>query len=48
MGWVRLELTEPAVIDRIEWGRDRTGRYKDRLPTKYRIEEASNLTTGSC
>ena len=21
-----------------EWGRDRTGRYQDRLPTKYRIE----------
>ena len=37
-GWVQLELPEPAVIDRIEWGRDRTGRYKDRLPTKYHIE----------
>jgi hypothetical protein len=37
-GWVQLELPEPATIDRIEWGRDRTGRYKDRLPTKYRIE----------
>ena len=37
-GWVQLELPEPAVIDGIEWGRDRTGRYKDRLPTKYRIE----------
>ena len=37
-GWVQLELPEPVVIDRIEWGRDRTGRYKDRLPTKYHIE----------
>ena len=37
-GWVQLELTESATIDRIEWGRDRTGRYKDRTPTKYRIE----------
>ena len=32
---------EPAVIDRIEWGRDRNGRIKDRLPTKYRIEVAT-------
>jgi hypothetical protein len=39
-GWVQLELPEPATIDRIEWGRDRKGRYKDRLPTKYRIEGA--------
>ena len=39
-GWVQLELPEPAVIDRIEWGRDRSGRIKDRLPTKYRIEGA--------
>ena len=39
-GWVQLELPEPATIDRIEWGRDRTGRYKDRLATKYRIEGA--------
>ncbi|MDC0157373.1 DUF1549 domain-containing protein, partial [Verrucomicrobia bacterium] len=31
-GWVQLELTESATIDRIEWGRDRTGRYKDRTP----------------
>ena len=37
-GWAQLELADPATIDRIEWGRDRTGRYKDRLPVKYRIE----------
>ena len=39
-GWVQLELPEPVKIERIEWGRDRNQRYKDRLPTKYRIEGA--------
>ena len=39
-GWIQLELPGAATIDRIEWGRDRNGRYKDRLPTKYRIEGA--------
>ena len=34
------ELPEPVKIERIEWGRDRNQRYKDRLPTKYRIEGA--------
>ena len=37
-GWVQLELPEPAVIDRIEWGATGRERYQDRLPTKYRIE----------
>jgi len=37
-GWVQVELKEPAVIDRIVWGRDREGVYADRLPTRYRIE----------
>jgi hypothetical protein len=40
-GWVGMELAETVTIDRIEWGRDRTGSYKDRLPTKYRIEGAT-------
>ena len=39
-GWVQIELSEPARIDRIEWGRDREGKFRDRLPTKYRIEAA--------
>jgi hypothetical protein len=42
-GWAQLELSQPATIERIEWGRDRTGRLKDRLPTKYRIEVATEL-----
>ncbi len=39
-GWVQIELAEPTVIDRIVWGRDRQGQYKDRLPIEYRIEAA--------
>lgn len=39
-GWVQIELAEPAIIDRIEWARDRNGRYSDRTPTSYRIEIA--------
>src|SRR5262249_8004365 len=37
-GWVQIELKEPASIDRIVWGRDREGKFKDRLATQYRIE----------
>jgi hypothetical protein len=40
-GWVQIELAEPTEIDRIVWGRDREGKFKDRLPVRYRIE-ASN------
>lgn len=39
-GWVQIEFAEPAVIDRIVWGRDRQGNYKDRLPIGYHIESA--------
>jgi len=37
-GWVEIELPEPVRIDRIEWARDRELRYRDRVPTAYRIE----------
>jgi hypothetical protein len=37
-GWVQLELKEPVVVDRVVWGRDREGKFTDRLPTQYRIE----------
>ena len=36
--WVMLEFKEPVTIERIVWGRDRTGKFKDRTPTAYRIE----------
>jgi hypothetical protein len=37
-GWVQIELKEPTHIERIDWGRDRQGKFTDRLPTRYRIE----------
>ena len=39
-GWVQLEFKELTVVDRIVWGRDREGKFKDRLPVDYRIEVA--------
>lgn len=39
-GWVQIELPAVATIDRIEWARDREGKYADRLAVKYRIESA--------
>jgi mono/diheme cytochrome c family protein len=41
-GWVQLEFTEPATIDRIVWGRDREEVFKDRLATSYTIEAGEN------
>ena len=40
VGWVEIELPRVETIDRIEWARDREGRYKDRLATQYKIEAA--------
>ncbi len=37
-GWVQLELPNTQTIDHIEWARDRSGKFKDRLATEYRIE----------
>lgn len=39
-GWVQLEFPRALKIDRIVWARDRQGRYRDRVATKYRIEAA--------
>ncbi len=39
-GWVQLEFAKPERIERIVWGRDRNGQFKDRLATSYRIEAA--------
>ena len=41
-GWVQLEFAKPERIERIVWGRDRNGQFKDRLATSYRIEAASD------
>jgi hypothetical protein len=37
-GWAQIELPNVAKIDRIVWGRDRDQKFRDRLPTAYRIE----------
>ncbi|MCA9267351.1 MAG: DUF1553 domain-containing protein, partial [Planctomycetales bacterium] len=42
-GWVQIELAEPAMIDRIEWARDRQRQYADRLAVAYRIESATEV-----
>ncbi len=37
-GWVQLEFPQVTTIDRIAWSRDRQGKFKDRLPVRYKIE----------
>ncbi len=37
-GWVQIELSAAVQIDRVVWGRDREGKFADRLPVEYRIE----------
>lgn len=39
-GWVQIELPAVFPIERVEWSRDRDGKFKDRLATAYRIEVA--------
>lgn len=39
-GWVTLEFPEEHLIERVVWGRDREGKFTDRLTTKYLIEVA--------
>lgn len=39
-GWLMLDLKEEQVIDRVVWGRDREGKFKDRLAISYVIEIA--------
>jgi hypothetical protein len=39
-GWVQLELPRVEEIDRVVWGRDREGKFADRLAVRYRIEVA--------
>jgi hypothetical protein len=40
-GWIELELPEPVRIDTVRWGRDREGKFTDRLPLEYTIEVAA-------
>ncbi len=39
-GVVTITWPKPATIDRVVWGRDREGTYRDRLATHYLIEAA--------
>ncbi len=39
-GWVMIEFPQEHGIDRVVWGRDRLGTFKDRLATSYVIEAA--------
>jgi Protein of unknown function (DUF1553)/Protein of unknown function (DUF1549)/Planctomycete cytochrome C len=41
-GWVEFEFAEAQPIDRVVWGRDREGKFTDRLATDYRIEIADS------
>ena len=41
-GWVMLDFGKPILIDRVTWGRDREGVYKDRLPIDYVVEVAAD------
>ena len=40
-GWVALEFPQEHTIDRVVWGRDREGKFTDRLATEYLIEVAA-------
>ncbi|MSU53164.1 MAG: hypothetical protein CK538_11165 [Opitutia bacterium] len=37
-GWMMFELPEATRIAKIVWSRDRTGKFKDRLPAAYTLE----------
>lgn len=36
-GWIQIEFPREIVVDRVDWGRDRTGVFSDRLAIDYRI-----------
>ena len=44
-GWAQIKLSAAQTIDRVIWGRDREGRYQDRLAQQYRIEVSLDGTT---
>ncbi|KLU01869.1 putative transmembrane protein [Rhodopirellula islandica] len=39
-GWVELQFAREQEIERVVWGRDREGKFDDRLATEYLIETA--------
>ena len=41
-GWAQIELPQENKIDRVVWGRDREGKFTDRIPTTYRVDVSSD------
>ena len=39
-GWVKISFAKPSTINRIEWARDRDGKFADRLAVDYIIEHS--------
>ncbi|HAD20534.1 MAG TPA: hypothetical protein DCF87_00310, partial [Opitutae bacterium] len=37
-GWIEFTFKQPQRIERVTWGRDKNGKYKDRTPSTYYIE----------
>ncbi len=42
-GWVLFELPEKARVGKVIWGRDREGKFADRLATAYTLEAGLSL-----
>lgn len=42
-GWLLFELPKPIAINKIVWGRDRTGKYHDRLATAFTLEAGVDI-----
>jgi hypothetical protein len=40
-GWVEIEFPDAVEVDRVVWGRDRDGKFRDRLALAYRVEVAA-------
>ncbi len=40
-GWAQVELPAATKIDRVVWGRDREGKFRDRTPLCYSVEVAT-------
>lgn len=39
-GWVQIDLPRAEPVERIVWGRDREGQFRDRIPIRYKVEVA--------
>lgn len=46
-GWIEIEFPKAVSIDRMVWGRDRTGKVRDRLPIDYRIQYKESVSESS-